>query len=625
VLTCSLNITGPSRTASTAKPIDRLQERLARAIAARSTTPTGTKPDSGSQPAPDSIQSSPRRSVDTTGRSSIESSGAAQSAPIHADTADSHEEAPSPADAVDTKSQEAADTAETEGKDNEERMVGVNGVSELGDAPFVQAGNAGVTNGEVADEVTQRSANATTTHETTNAATDASQVADVKMKALEQVVLQHQEETHGYVEQIDALQAKLQYLSREASESARKAAQAAPAGSLEKKLAEKDQQIAQLLEEGKVLAATEQKHRTIIKKLRGRITEMEKESTDAHISRAKIDTEVDALRRKAKRTDELEKSSDDMQRRLDQAQRELSTAKAENSQKTTQISELQIQLRRLTQQAEALATKVNDEARDQDRKRITELEESVAALQVEKNLVADRGKQQIDDWKEKAEMATERARILELELKAELQAMESKLEASRVRAEEASSGAVGDSQAKLMRQVETLQSQYSIASDNWQGIEATLLARVANLEKERDEAQQRESEMRKKAREAVSAGHFFSVKDLRMDADELLRRYERRGQRKSWKRAKKNSLNIKTNLSLNKHNSISCGSKQKMHRLHCKRSKRSMTKNGKRGKPEWQSDKLPNRRSGAAGSTTYQAITSRAAAGPSLQQFHRGR
>jgi hypothetical protein len=325
-----------------------------------------------------------------------------------------------------------------------------------------------------------------------------------RLKALEDVMLQHQEETHGYVEQIDALQAKLQYLSREATDSARKAVQAAPAGSVEKKVAEKDLQIAQLMEEGKTLAATEQKHRLIIKKLRSRITEMEKEATDAHISRAKTDTEAEALRRKAKRAEDLEKSRDDLQRRLDQVQKELNGARSDASAKTTLISELQVQLRRETQQAEALAAKVNDEARDQGRRRIAELEESVAALQLEKSLVADRGKQQVNDWKEKAERASERARMVELELKAELQVMESKLEATRARAEEASSGAVGDSQAKLLRQVETLQSQYSIASDNWQGIEATLLARVANLEKERDEAQQRESDMRRKAREAVS-------------------------------------------------------------------------------------------------------------------------
>jgi TATA element modulatory factor len=91
-------------------------------------------------------------------------------------------------------------------------------------------------------------------------------------------------------------------------------------------------------------------------------------------------------------------------------------------------------------------------------------------------------------------------------MKGEIHVLESKLEAVRARAEEASSGAVGDAQAKLLRQIETLQTQYSVASENWQGIEASLMARSANLEKERDEALRRESDMRKKARETVSHG-----------------------------------------------------------------------------------------------------------------------
>lgn len=77
------------------------------------------------------------------------------------------------------------------------------------------------------------------------------------------------------------------------------------------------------------------------------------------------------------------------------------------------------------------------------------------------------------------------------------------MEALRARAEEVSTGSTGDAQAKLFRQVETLQNQYAFASENWQGIEASLLARVAGLEKERDEITRRESEARRKARETV--------------------------------------------------------------------------------------------------------------------------
>ena len=58
-------------------------------------------------------------------------------------------------------------------------------------------------------------------------------------------------------------------------------------------------------------------------------------------------------------------------------------------------------------------------------------------------------------------------------------------------------------QAKLLRQIETLQNQYAIASENWQGIEGSLLARVGVLEKERDDVTKREVDVRRKARETV--------------------------------------------------------------------------------------------------------------------------
>jgi DNA repair exonuclease SbcCD ATPase subunit len=55
-----------------------------------------------------------------------------------------------------------------------------------------------------------------------------------------------------------------------------------------------------------------------------------------------------------------------------------------------------------------------------------------------------------------------------------------------------------------LRQIETLQTQYALASENWQGIEGTLTSRVAALEKERDESAKRESDIRRKAREINS-------------------------------------------------------------------------------------------------------------------------
>jgi hypothetical protein len=63
----------------------------------------------------------------------------------------------------------------------------------------------------------------------------------------------------------------------------------------------------------------------------------------------------------------------------------------------------------------------------------------------------------------------------------------------------------------LLRQVETLQTQYSIASENWQGIEGSLLARIASLEKERDDLTKKESDIRRKSREMVTLILHLSI------------------------------------------------------------------------------------------------------------------
>ncbi|KUI66238.1 Protein SGM1 [Cytospora mali] len=469
---------GPSRSDSTrSRQNDRLQERLARAVAAKQAASKGD--GSSAKPTP---TSSPRQSLDVPNRSSTDSAAPAPSP-------QSPKASASPRASQDTE-RKSLETAEKSTADTE-------------DAPAVPQdesnpdGTAGGATSEMADD-------------SVKAGPEASAVTDLQddrikqlEKALEELATQQQEETHNYVEQIDALQAKLQYLAREATESARKEAKEAPAGSMEKKLAEKDQQIAGLMEEGKNLASTEQKLRTVIKNLRSKIGENEKEINNVKTSKGKAEQELEAARRRSRRADDLEKYQTELHKRIGQSQKEIDALKSELAGRDRTIADLKAQLQKSAEEKDSLTAKINDEALAKERQRVRELEEEVSDLKVEKDLVADRGKAREHELADKAERAAERARVIEVELKAEVQVMESKLEAMRVMAEEVSSGAMGDSQAKLLRQVETLQTQYAIATENWQGIESTLQARISNLEKERDEAQHRESEMRKKAREAA--------------------------------------------------------------------------------------------------------------------------
>ncbi|KAF3059787.1 Protein SGM1 [Daldinia childiae] len=477
--------TTPSRSSN-----DRLQERLARAVAARN---AAQKADA--LPARLSSESAPPTQSPRTSTDIPSATSTVQSPPNAEKTEDLKDDTVSEAPAWSTLSDGASVSLPAPAVDGQTTK------DDLYTLPKpdreVQDDKPEPQTIEVEEEPLE------TENTSASAALYEQRITDLE-KTLEEANMQHQEELHSHVERVDALQAKLQYLARQASEAARTAAAAAPAGSADKNDAEKDQQIAQLMEEGQKLANTEQKHRSIIKKLRGQLVMVEKELNEQKLWRQKMETELSALRKKLHDQGDVEKANSDSQKQTSQLRRDLEVLKAEISLKDSTISELKDRLQEESDRAKTLASKVNDQLREAGKKHVKELEETVAMLEVEKSLIADRAKLQATELQEKADRAAERSRAVELELKSEVQILESKLEALRIRAEEASTGAIGDAQAKLLRQIETLQTQYSIASENWQGIEASLIAKTAALEKERDEALRRESEMRRKARETAS-------------------------------------------------------------------------------------------------------------------------
>jgi TATA element modulatory factor len=325
---------------------------------------------------------------------------------------------------------------------------------------------------------------------------------------LENSSAQHQEEIHGYIERIDALQAKLMYVSRESVESARKAAASAPSGSTEKKMAEKDEQIALLMEEGQKLSKAELRHMTVIKKLRARTSEIEKERAEVLRHVENVERENSALSERLKSAEAAEKQANEYQKALTQAQKEIEAQITERDEKNIAIAELKAQLSESVSQSKANEAKLARDLLEQERRRVGELENTLMSLKIEKELAAGRTKARIEELQAMNEREAERARVVDVEMRAEQQALESKLEVLRARAEEASSGVIGDAQAKLLRQIETLQTQYAVARENWQGIEASLASRVTGLEKERDDALKREMDIRRRSREVVSPLYY---------------------------------------------------------------------------------------------------------------------
>ena len=315
--------------------------------------------------------------------------------------------------------------------------------------------------------------------------------------------LRRQEETHIYLERIDALQSKLQYLTKEAAEAAKNASAESQSGSIEHKMAAKDEKIALLIEEGQKLSQTELKHMSIIKKLRGKSIEDDKVVVDFKRTTEKHGKLAREAQERAKRAESAEKRALERLQSLGRIEKDLENVRVDRDAKELLLQDLRIELSQATSAAKEAEVKANADALAAEKRHAADLADELSSIKTEKELAEKQHQTELRELKEKVEREKERARVAEVERQGEQSILESRLEAYRARAEEASAGQTGDVQAKLLRQIETLQNQYAVASENWQGIEGSLLSRITTLEKDRDDIAKREADIRRKARETV--------------------------------------------------------------------------------------------------------------------------
>ncbi|KAL5397201.1 hypothetical protein PMIN03_002729 [Paraphaeosphaeria minitans] len=318
----------------------------------------------------------------------------------------------------------------------------------------------------------------------------------------DEMLREHREELNAHLERIDALQSKLAYLSQQLASSAKASdSETTPA---DKKLAEKDAQIAALMEEGQKLSKTEMKHMTTIKKMRAKALETDKDMTNLKQRLSKAERAVADQTDRAKRAEAAEQAAQDKLKVVARIEKDIELIRSEREEAGLTIAELRRQLSDALTRAEDAEKRVQTGALETEKRVTASLQEDIENLRIEKKIAEDRTKKDLQEARDEATRQQERANVAELELRGEIANLESKLELLRSRSEEVSSSASGDSQAKLLRQIETLQTQYALASENWQGIEGTLTSRVAALEKDRDETAKRETDVRRKAREINS-------------------------------------------------------------------------------------------------------------------------
>jgi hypothetical protein len=505
---------GVSRAPSTNRANDRLQERLARAIAAKNNAQKVEKANSpflspglpSRTESPSNVAESPKQSIDIEPPTEAEVQTIQKPIPVD----DTTKAAPS----IEVRAAITESTITSEDSSTIPNGLSANPDDGASPRPSAESTRSSLPRASLDSarppESLPRSSidiplRKSFEADSTAKSTDENDTRFAQLQSdFETSELRRQEEVHDYIERIDALQSKLQYLAKESAEAAKIAGNSAPAGSLEKKIAGKDEQIALLMEEGQKLSKKELHQMTIIKKLRVKTQEDAKELVEAKKKQEKAEMDASLALDQFRRAQGSERQLAEKQKQIFQLQKDLDAARSENGSKNSIIADLRQQLEDAATQEKEADAKAVHESLEAEKKLVSELEDNLANLRIEKSIAVERVQTQLKELREKMDKEAERARMAELEAKSEQQMLESKLEVMRARAEEASSGTGGDAQAKLLRQIETLQSQYAAASENWQGIEASLVARATSLERERDEATKREADIRRKAREVVS-------------------------------------------------------------------------------------------------------------------------
>ena len=322
-----------------------------------------------------------------------------------------------------------------------------------------------------------------------------------------------QDEINGYLERIDALHRNLQILTHETIARTRDIKNASDSMPMDKQLAEKDEKIALLIEEGTKLTKGEMQYRNVIKKLRLQVVTSNKDQEAVRARAEKAEKSVSSTELRARKAESESRQNREQLNALTKSSSDVTLITKERNALQSSLADVRNELSRANKRAEEAESQAQSDKLEAERLNNIRLTDDLTSVKLEKELSEDKLKREIAGLRQSLIGEKELTRQMETEMLAEQAALESKLESFRLRVEEASTNDEGDSQAKLLRQIDTLQAQYSTASSNWQGIESTLLSRITALEKERDEVVGREADLRRKLRDMTNKAKLAS-KDL---------------------------------------------------------------------------------------------------------------
>jgi hypothetical protein len=239
-------------------------------------------------------------------------------------------------------------------------------------------------------------------------------------KTYEETLRDNREELNAHLERIDALQSKLTYLSEQLAASAKATKSDSEGTSADKKLADKDAQIAALMEEGQKLSKTEMKHLTTIKKMRAKALEQDKEIATLKQRLTKAEKSITEQSERARRAEAAEKSAQEKLKIVGKIEKDIETIRAEREEAGLTISELRKQLNDALSRAEDAEKRAQSGALEAEKRATASLKEDIENVRIEKKLAEDRAKRELQAARDEAKSQQEKAKVTELELRGEI-------------------------------------------------------------------------------------------------------------------------------------------------------------------------------------------------------------
>lgn len=177
------------------------------------------------------------------------------------------------------------------------------------------------------------------------------------------------EELHSYKEKVTSLESKLVFLAREESENAKQ--DKLNSTGIQKKLAEKEEQVALLIEEGQLLSKKELKYMNTIKAIRSREKEQERSALEARDKQQRSERELKQLRERVQQLQDTEKRNTGDQRIRAKLENEVESLRREKASALAKVENLEDTVAVLKQRNTAEQTAAQTKALEAERTRVT--------------------------------------------------------------------------------------------------------------------------------------------------------------------------------------------------------------------------------------------------------------